>query len=82
MNARDQIAEAALLQISRDQREAFRDRDYRADRDAARASRRGTTLYPRLTVLGSSWVRQDYAGGPFIVLDNGDAERLLLGDFP
>lgn len=80
MITRDGIAEAALLQISRDQREAFRDRDYFADRDAARASRRGTVLYPRLMVLGSSWVRQDYAGGPFTVLVKADAERLLIGD--
>lgn len=53
-------------------------RTYTADRDAARQSRKGATLYPRLMVLGSTWVRQDFAGGPMVVASGDDAERLLL----
>ena len=48
------------------------------DRETARHSPKGTTLYPRLMVLGSTWVRQDYAGGPMECLPNEEAERLLL----
>lgn len=59
---------------------ALPDRNLRADREAARHSHRGTTLYPRLLVLGSTWVRQDYAGGPMEVVAAGAAERLLLPD--
>jgi hypothetical protein len=50
----------------------------RADREAARQSPKGTILYPRLMVLGSTWVRQDYPGGPMEVVAAGAAERLLL----
>lgn len=41
---------------------------YTTDRETARHSPKGTTLYPRLMVLGSTWVRQDYAGGPMEVV--------------
>lgn len=53
-------------------------RDYLADRDAARAKPRRADIYPRLMVLGSTWVRQDFAGGPMEVLPTEDVERLLL----
>ena len=46
--------------------------DYRAARDAARSARKGQIIYPRLIPLsptGTHWARQDYAGGPLIVLD-------------
>lgn len=59
---------------------ALSDRSYTTDRDTARQSRKGATLYPRVMVLGSTWVRQDYAGGPMVCLPNGEAVRLLLPD--
>lgn len=51
--------------------------DYAAARDAARRSRRGETLYPRLLVLDNAWYRQDYADGALERLSNADADRLL-----
>lgn len=51
---------------------ALPDRTYTTDRDAARQSRKGATLYPALLPLdtvGHRWARQDYAGGPLIVLN-------------
>ena len=57
---------------------ALSDRSLTTDRETARHSPKGTTLYPRLMVLGSTWVRQDYAGGPMEVVSVGAAERLLL----
>lgn len=59
---------------------ALPDRDLSSDREAARQSRKGATLYPRLMVLGSTWARQDYPGGPMEVVASGAAERLLLPD--
>lgn len=52
------------------------DRDFAADRDAARQSRNGETLYPRLLVLNGAWVRQD-ADGSFQVVSTVDAVNLL-----
>jgi len=52
------------------------DASYAAARAAARTARRAETLYPRLFVLGRTWVRQDYAGGPIIVIDQADALQL------
>ncbi len=57
---------------------ALPDRDLLSDREAARQSPKGTTLYPRLMVLGSTWVRQDYPGGPMEVIASDAAERLAL----
>lgn len=51
--------------------------DYAAARDAARRSRRGETLYPRLLVLDNAWYRQDYADGALERLDQAAADRLL-----
>lgn len=51
---------------------ALPDRSYTTDRHAARQSRKGTTLYPALLPLdthGIRWARQDYAGGPLVVLN-------------
>jgi len=52
------------------------DASYTAARAAARTARRAETLYPRLFVLGHTWVRQDYAGGPIVVIDQADALQL------
>lgn len=51
---------------------------YAAEREAARAQRRGAELYPRLMVIGSTWVRQDRANGPMVELSASAVERLLL----
>lgn len=48
--------------------------------NAARAKRKGEPIYPRLMVLGGTWVRQEYPGAPYEVLHTSDAERLLLSD--
>lgn len=55
---------------------ALPDRTYTADRDAARQSRKGAALYPRLLVLNGTWVRQD-ADGSFEVVSTADAVKLL-----
>lgn len=49
---------------------------YAANRDAARAKRRGSELFPRLLVLNGAWVRQD-ADGSFNVVSTVDAVKLL-----
>lgn len=52
------------------------DRSLTTDRETARHSPKGTTLYPRLLVLNGTWVRQD-ADGSFEVVSTVDAVRLL-----
>jgi len=52
------------------------DRPYTADRDAARRSRKGAGIFPRLLVLNGTWVRQD-ADGSFEVVSTADAVKLL-----
>jgi hypothetical protein len=57
---------------------ALSDRDYAADKWRAIDTKRGAEIYPRLLVLGRTWVRQDYAGAPLIVVSGEDVERLVL----
>ena len=55
---------------------ALPDRTYTTDRDAARAKRKGSGIYPRLLILNGTWVRQD-ADGSFEVVSKADAVKLL-----
>lgn len=50
--------------------------DYTLARDAARAKRKGSGIYPRLLILNGTWVRQD-ADGSFEVVSKADAVKLL-----
>lgn len=50
--------------------------NYTTDRDAARAKRKGSGIYPRLLVLNGTWVRQD-EDGAFEVVSTADAVKLL-----
>lgn len=61
---------------------ALSDRNYAADKWRAIDTKRGAEIYPRLLVLGRTWVRQDYAGGPLTVVEDRDAATLLLGEVP
>lgn len=55
---------------------ALADRDYRIDRDFARRTPRGTTIWPRVMVLAGDWVRQDVEGGPFTVITGTELAQL------
>lgn len=47
---------------------ALPDRDFCADRDTARAKRKGSGVFPRLLTLGDQWVRQE-ADGSYVVIN-------------
>jgi hypothetical protein len=57
-------------------RPALADRDYPADRDAARALCRGEAPYPRLVVMADCWVRIDGPDAPLVIVSTTQAERL------